>query len=102
MTTATATTSKTNIITGDTIRQKPISFAMDVLGVKFLDFKQAEIINSVFKGDKKRTFVESANGTGKSKVGAIVALEWLLSNKNAIVIVSAPTFYLIKDVFLRS
>jgi len=76
-------------------REEPEFFCKRVLGVEPWA-KQIEIMNSV--RDNPNTIVVSANAQGKSWVSAAVALWFLVTRKDSIVLTSAPTYRQVMNV----
>lgn len=76
-------------------RDDPVLFFEEVLGQKHWS-KQIEIARAVAK--HRKVSVRSANGVGKSHVAADIALWFLYSFPNSIVVTTAPTFRQVEKV----
>lgn len=61
--------------------------------------KQEQVLWSVHK--HKRTAVKSCNSAGKTFVAADVALDWLITRPNSIVVTTAPTFHQVETILWR-
>ena len=81
-----------------TYKSDPNFFFKNVLNCDMWE-KQLEIVNKVKYN--KRVAVRSANTCGKTYMAARLALWFLVSNKNSIVITIAPTFAQVKNVLWR-
>lgn len=79
-------------------RLDPVWFVKRVLGVKPWA-KQEEILNAL--RDHDYVAVRSCNGSGKTFVGALALIWWLLVHDEAVVITTAPTERQVKEVFWR-
>ena len=80
------------------IREKPVDFACNLLGVTPWD-KQKQILNAI--ANKRSVAVRSCNGAGKTFTAAIVILWWLMSYDNAIVITTAPSERQVREILWR-
>lgn len=61
--------------------------------------KQEEILWAVRK--HKRVCVKSCNSAGKTFVAADVALDWLITRPNSVVVTTAPTFHQVETILWR-
>ncbi len=61
--------------------------------------KQEEVLWAV--RNHKRVCVKSCNSAGKTFVAADVALDWLLTRPNSIVVTTAPTFHQVETILWR-
>lgn len=61
--------------------------------------KQEEILWAVRK--HKRVAVKSCNSAGKTFTAADVALDWLITRPNSIVVTTAPTFHQVETILWR-
>ena len=80
------------------IRERPIHFAANVLGVTPWG-KQKQILNAI--ANKRFVAVRSCNGAGKTFTAAVVILWWLMSYDNAIVITTAPSERQVREILWR-
>ena len=80
------------------IRDKPIDFATNVLGVRPWT-NQAEILESLSSHDQ--VAVRSCNGAGKTFTAAVVILWWLMSYDHAVVITTAPSERQVREILWR-
>lgn len=75
--------------------EKPIEFAYEVLGVKYLTTDQKRILESV--RDNKTTNVQSCHGSGKSFLASVATLHWVYA-VGGLCITSAPTERQVKQI----
>lgn len=61
--------------------------------------KQEEVLWAMRK--HKRVAVKSCNAAGKTFIAADVALDWLLTRPNSIVVTTAPTFHQVETILWR-
>lgn len=61
--------------------------------------KQEEILWAVRQN--KRVCVKSCNSAGKTFIAADVALDWLLTRPNSVVVTTAPTFHQVETILWR-
>ena len=80
------------------IRERPVHFAANVLGVTPWG-KQKQILNAI--ANKRFVAVRSCNGAGKTFTAAVVILWWLMSYDNAIVITTAPSERQVREILWR-
>ena len=80
------------------IRERPVHFAANVLGVTPWG-KQKQILNAI--ANKRFVAVRSCNGAGKTFTAAITILWWLMSYDNAIVITTAPSERQVREILWR-
>lgn len=71
-------------------QREPLRFIKDIFGEHYLWEKQIETIFSV--RDNKNTLVKSAHGVGKTHIAALVALWFLMSFTNSVIITTAPSY----------
>ena len=80
------------------IREDPVNFACNILGVNPWD-KQKQILSAI--AAKRSVAVRSCNGAGKTFTAAITILWWLMSYDNAIVITTAPSERQVREILWR-
>ena len=80
------------------IRQDPVDFACNTLGVEPWD-KQKQILSAI--GASRYVAVRSCNGAGKTFTAAVTILWWLMSYDNAIVITTAPSERQVREILWR-
>ena len=80
------------------IREDPVNFACNILGVDPWD-KQKQILSAI--AAKRSVAVRSCNGAGKTFTAAITILWWLMSYDNAIVITTAPSERQVREILWR-
>ena len=78
----------------------PFYFIKEILGIAGITADQTELVNSVLAN--KYTAAQSAHSVGKTFIAAILALWFLITNKDSIVITTAPTGRQVKDLLWRS
>ncbi len=79
-------------------RRRPLALIVDELGAKPWR-KQRQILNAVANHD--RVAVRSCNGSGKTYIAAHVAVWWLMANRHATVVTTAPTDRQVRQLLWR-
>jgi len=79
--------------------EQPETFFRDILGVEFWS-KQYEIVQSITK--HRRTAIRSSNSSGKTWSISRIALWFLFSFSNSVVINTAPTHRQVENQFWRN
>ncbi len=80
---------KTKGVSFSAYRDKPIEFAYDVLGIRYLTNEQKKILLSV--RDNKVTNVQAAHGVGKSMIAGACLVLWWIFAMQGLCITTAPT-----------
>lgn len=80
------------------LENDPIYFIEDILGNTLWD-KQSDIALSV--AENKRTTVRSCHNVGKTYIAARIALWFLATHEDSIVVTTAPTFRQVEDLLWR-
>jgi len=75
---------------------EPFGFIKNVLGVKYLTPDQRMIVQSVW--ENKYTGVKAAHSVGKTFLEACIALAFVLTSRDSIVVTTAPTCRQVRDL----
>lgn len=86
---------QTNFTDYTSYLNRPISFAIEVLGLSMLTGDQRRILRSI--RDNPETNVPSCHGSGKTKVGAIACLWWIFAVRG-LAVTTAPTERQVKEL----
>lgn len=78
------------------LREDPVFFMIEVLGLKSLWSKQVEVVRAI--RDNGRVTVRSGHAVGKSYISAAIVLWYLECWKDTIVITTAPTWKQVENV----
>jgi phage terminase large subunit len=84
--------------TVEELKDNPVFFVEDVLRRKLWD-RQKEILNAIH--DHNRVAIRSGHGVGKTYTMAGAALWFLCTNKDSIVVTTAPTFRQVSEILWR-
>lgn len=79
-------------------QRDPVWFAREILGVHLWEM-QAEILRTIWR--ERRVSVKSANGVGKSFLGAVAVLAYGSIFPDAVIITTATTFKQVKGILFR-
>jgi phage terminase large subunit len=78
------------------LQKNPLKFFRKILRIKFITHDQEAIVKSVLKN--KFTGVKAAHGIGKTFIEACIAVWFLFTHKDSMVITTAPTERQVRDL----
>lgn len=78
------------------LREDPIFFIQEVLGIDYITEEQKKIVLSVF--NNRYTGVPSAHNVGKTFIAACIVLAYMIPRPDSIVLTTAPTGRQVKDL----
>ncbi len=98
----TLTPQELSILQGELERETgaidPCNYIEEVFGVRIWS-KQKEVVEAV--RDNPRTAVRSCHGVGKSFISAKIALEFLMTHPESIVVTTAPTMRQVQEILWK-